>query len=143
MHSGLREPVLFDLLSRKTWPAMGCAGATCFGLAMGAECALGRERCRPQGCYYSWGVRCHPQSGYGSGYGILPWLSPGAQPWASLRPRPREGDNQGRNCFLIVLHLDPCDRALSLYYRLYVYGNTITLTRHARHGHAHVSFLLY
>ena len=49
MHSGLREPVLFAL-SVMGWVG---AGATCFGLAMGAECALGRERRRPQGCYYA------------------------------------------------------------------------------------------
>ena len=43
MHSGLREPVLFAFLSRKTWPAMGWvgAGATWFGLAMRAGMCVG------------------------------------------------------------------------------------------------------
>ena len=42
MHSGLREPVLFALLSRKIWPAMGGVGVgeTWLGPAM-LRCAFG------------------------------------------------------------------------------------------------------
>ena len=41
MHSGLREPVLFALLSRETWPAMGWVGAGATLLAMGAGMCVG------------------------------------------------------------------------------------------------------
>ena len=41
MHSGLREPVLFALLSREIWPAMGWVGAGATWLAMGAGMCVG------------------------------------------------------------------------------------------------------